>query len=241
MRLQTNLPKSSPRSLPLNAFKTANEYANWIDQLITRFVEPERIEWQPLENYMQWNALFVTFTFDQRKIRRRQSALNDSSGTNGFNEGNIDQLNKDNLSPEFFNIDGLYKKVCAAILGRNYSRHRQSQPLLVAAADVNGTRYGPPLGEMENLHLHTIWVFRKGQIGKARAKLEEIMVSDREREFDFDQIHIDKVGWFSPGSRSVSQLSSYVSKFLGFNAYKVFIERDISIYPIRNPEKDCAM
>ncbi|MCQ1776949.1 hypothetical protein NOJ05_07030 [Neorhizobium galegae] len=241
MRSQKNLLRSSNRSLPLNAFKTANEYGNWIDQLIVGFVDPERIAWQPIENYLQWNSLFVTLTFDKRKIRRRQSVLNDSSGTIGFNEGNIDRLNKDNLSPEFFNIDRLYKKVCAAILGRNYSRHRQSQPLLIAAADINGTRYGSPLGEMQNLHLHTIWVFKKGQIDKARAKLEEVMVSDREHEFDFDQVHIDEVGCFNPGSRSVSQLSSYVSKFLGFNADRVFIECDISIYPIGKPEKDCAM
>jgi hypothetical protein len=67
------------------------------------------------------------------------------------------------------------------------------------------------------------------------------MVGDREHEFDFDQVHIDEVGWFNPGSRSVSRLSSYVSKFLGFNADKVFIECDISIYPIHNTEKNCAM
>jgi hypothetical protein len=81
MHSQKNLPRSSSRSLPLNAFKTAKEYANWIDQRITSFVDPERLEWQPIENYLQWNALFVTFTFDKRKIGRRKSALNDSSAS----------------------------------------------------------------------------------------------------------------------------------------------------------------
>ncbi|KAA9385712.1 hypothetical protein [Neorhizobium galegae] len=230
MRLQKNLPKSSPRNLPLNAFKTANEYANWIDQLITSFVEPERIQWQPLENYMQWNALFITFTFDQRKIRRRQSALNDSSGTIGINDGrNVDRLNKDDLSPEFFNIDRLYKKVCRAILGSNYSRHRQSQPLLVAAADVNGTRYWKTMGEIQNLHIHTLWVFKKGQIEKARATVEEVIV--RENEFDFGDIHIEDVNRFDERDACSSRLSGYLTKFQGFNALDPKIVQDLAIYP----------
>jgi hypothetical protein len=232
MRLQKNLPKSSPRSLPLNAFKTANEYATWIDRLIMSFVEPERIQWQPLENYMQWNALFVTFTFDKRKIHRRQSVLNDSSGTIGLHDGkNVDRLHKDDLSPEFFNIDRLYKKVCREILGRNYSRHRQSQPLLIAAADVNGTRYWKTAGEIQNLHVHTVWVFKKGQIEKARAKLEEVMTSERENEFDFDDIHIEEVNRFDDHSGSSSRLSGYLTKFQGFNAIDPKVGQDLAIYP----------
>ena len=232
MRFQKNLPKSSPRSLPLNAFKTANEYANWIDQLITSFVEPERIPWQPIENYLQWNALFVTFTFDKRKIARRQSALNDSSASFAFNEGmNVDRLNKDDLSPEFFNINRLYKKVCRAILGSNYSRHRQSQPLLIAAADVNGTRYWKTAGEIQNLHIHTLWVFKKGQIEKARAKLEEVMTIQRENEFDFDAVHIDEVVRFDNRNGSPSGLSAYLTKFQGFNALDPKVDQGLMIYP----------
>lgn len=233
MRLQKNLPKSSARSLPLNAFKTANEYANWIDQLIISFVDQERIPWQPIENYLQWNALFVTFTFDKRKIGRRKSALNDSSASFAFNDGsNVDRSNKDDLSPEFFNIDRLYKKVCRAILGRNYSRHRQSQPLLIAAADVNGTRYWKTAGEIENLHIHTLWVFKKGQIDKAGAKLEKVITSERENEFDFDDIHIEDVNRFDDRNGSPSRLSGYLTKFQGFNAIDPRVGQDLMVYPV---------
>lgn len=244
MSLSIGMPKQSnmnsikrshnnSRYIPnTNPFKIAKEYANWTDRLITSFVDPERIPWQPIENYLQWNSLFVTFTFDKRKIRRRQSALNDSSGTIGFNGGkNADRLNKDDLSPEFFNIDRLYKKVCRAILGRDYSKLRQSQPLLIAAADVNGTRYWKTAGEMQNLHIHTLWVFKKGQIDKARAKLEEVVTSDRENEFDFDAVHIDDVNRFDDRDGFPSRLSGYLTKFQGFNAIDMNVGQDLMVYP----------
>lgn len=216
----------------LSPSKAADQYALWIDQLLTSFTDPERIEWQPTENYLQWNALFVTFTFDKRKICRRQSALNDSSGAIGWKSGNnIDLYNKDDLSAEFFNIDRLYKKVCRAVLGRNYSKHREEQPLLIAAADVNGTRYWKSAGQIQNLHVHSIWVFKKGQIEKARDKLEQVKASEREDEFDFDQVHIADVGRFEEQGHP-STVSSYTAKFLGFNAINPRIGIDLAIYPI---------
>lgn len=215
-----------------NPFKIANEYASWIDRLITSFSDQERLPLQPIENYLEWNSLFVTFTFDKRKIGRRQSALNDSSASFSFNDGNnVDRMNKGNLTPQFFNIDRLYKKVCKAILGRNYSKHRQSQPLMIAAADVNGTRYWKTMGEIQNLHIHSVWVFRKGQIEKARARLDEAMISERENEFDFDAVDIRDVDWFDDRNGSPSKLSGYLTKFQGFNSVDMKVGQDLAIYP----------
>ena len=234
-----NYQNNSTYGYRLSPHKTSQQYALWIDQLLTSFTDPERIEWQPTENYLQWNALFVTFTFDKRKICRRQSALNDSSGTIGWNDGNnIDLYNKDDLSAEFFNIDRLYKKVCRAVLGRDYSKHRQEQPLLIAAADVNGTRYWKSAGEIQNLHIHSIWVFKKGQIEKARDKLEQVKASERENEFDFHEVDIANVGRFEEQGHP-SALSSYSAKFLGFNAINPRIGLDLAIYPThRMPESN---
>ena len=210
----------------------SNDYAKWVDDLVKSFSDQERVEWQPVENYLLWNALFVTFTFDKRKIARRQSNL-DASPDSQFilDASNVGSDNRQGLSPEFFNVDRLYKKVCRTLLGCNYSRRRHVQPLMIAAADVNGTRYWKTAGENENLHVHSLWVFRRGQIAAARSKLEEARDSDRQHEFDFDAIDIRDVDCYDP-ERSSARLSSYLTKFIGFNAMAANGVFDLLVYPL---------
>lgn len=202
--------------------ETANEYANWIDERIKNFTDPDRPTWQPMESYMQFHAVFVTFTFDKSKIARRRSEISDS----------LSPIYNHKLSPEFLNTDRLYKKMCRELLGSNYTRRRDRQPLMIAAADVNGTRYWDTSGDLQNLHIHSIWVFRPGQIEKAKKKFA--MIDTETREYDFSHVDVRDLTSYATSVGNPSKIASYTSKFLGFNAMDMLIGDDFLIYPKLN-------
>lgn len=214
----------------MNELQTSHAYARWFDKLINDYIDREKIEWQPRENYLQWNARFVTLTFDKRKISRRQSALNASSDTIDKSVFSSNSHNNDGLTAEAFNVDRFYKKVCRELLGSNYARKRDQQPMMIAAADANGSKYGRPQ-EISNLHFHTLWVFRNKQINSFDSMIDVINNSPRTNEYDFDQIDNRQIDHFREMTDGTSYLSSYVAKFLGVNCADNFVDRDVLIYP----------
>lgn len=212
--------------------RASHEYAKWIDKQAIEFINEERLPGQTAESYLQVNARFITLTFDKRMIARRKSDLNDSSGIGADSMLlNIDRCNKDGLSAEFFNVDRLYKTMCQALLGTNWSRKRGRQPLMIAAADVNGTRYGRPISN-ENLHMHTLWVCKKDQIEAFDAAIERIK-NDPRHVLDFDEIDIVAIHDMATRSNGATRLSSYMAKFLGMNAVDMTISQDMAVYPAR--------
>lgn len=215
----------------MNASKRAsNEFAKWIDKHVTALVDEERFKWQTEQDYLQRNARFITLTFDKRRIARRKSDLNDSSGLRADPRLlNIDRFNKDNLSAEFFNVDRLYKTVCQALLGTNWARKHSKQPLMIAAADVNGTRYGRP-SSMENLHVHSLWVCKRDQIEQFDAAIERVK-NDPRHVLDFDEIDVVTIHDIATRSNGATRLSSYMAKFLGMNATDMIVPQDIAVYP----------
>ncbi len=144
---------------------------------------------------------------------------------------NIDRFNENDLSPEFFNVDRLYKTVCQALLGRNWTRacKRDQQPLMIAAADVNGTRFGRPTSN-ENLHIHSLWVCKKGQIEAFDDAIERMKNAPR-HVLDFDQIDVAPIHDMAMRSNGATRLSSYMTKFLGMNAVDMSVTHDLAIYP----------
>lgn len=197
----------------------SKEFASWIDNRIASFTDPDRPEWQPIENYLQWNAMFVTFMFDKRKIAGRQSKMSDSSSPTPM------QVN----SPQALNIDRLYKRMCRSLLGSHYPRKREQQPLMIAGADVNGTRYWKTSGELQNQHVHSIWVFKPGQMEKAKGKFASIDLDTP--EYDFANIDVKPIASYRRAGQANSAIASYVSKFLGFNAIDMRVLDDLLSYP----------
>lgn len=217
----------------MNAAKRASHaYAKWFDERAETFVTEQMTAENDAESYLQANARFITLTFDKRMITRRKSVLNDSSGVRADQRGpKGDPTDAVGKSPEFFNVDRLYKTVCQALLGTNWARRnrRELQPLMIAAADVNGTRYGRPATN-ENLHLHTLWICRPDQIDKFDAVMERIK-NDPRHVLDFEQIDIVPVHDMKARSNGVSRLSSYMAKFLGMNATDMIVPHDTAVYP----------
>ena len=61
---------------------------------------------------------------------------------------------------------------------------------MIAAADVNGTRYWKSAGSVENVHIHALWVFRPEQVDCFKAALEKVMEDVDGSGFDFRAIDI---------------------------------------------------
>lgn len=213
----------------------AKSYACWFGDLITSAIDDSRLSFQSFDEYAKRNVFFVTFTFDKRKIARRQSRLSVSEADCLFDRGSTSRKPRRKLGPEFDNVDRLYKNVCRAILGKNYHRapNRDKQPRMVAAVDVNGTRYWKSSGSIENVHIHSIWVLANGQRGKFRELLDEAAIDMSDR-YDFDEIRIDELTQNgSDKQKDIDRLSSYLSKFQGFNSIDVQINDDLGIYPLQ--------
>lgn len=101
---------------------------------------------------------------------------------------------------------------------------------MIAAADVNGTRYWKSSGPIENVHIHSIWVFANGQRGSFREVLDAVK-NDCTDRYDFDAIDVRKVNGELPNKqKDVKRLASYMSKFLGFNTLDMKIDEDLAIY-----------
>jgi hypothetical protein len=226
------MSKSNPIH-PTSPSAIARSYSDWIETTIDSFLDRHRLPFQPYNGYVEANMRFVTFTFDKRKIARRQSRLSVSEA-NSFAAKTVQSRNvRRELSAEFDNVDRFYKDVCKAIFGLNFSRpsKRKEQPLMIAAADVNGTRYWKSPGPIENVHIHTIWVFGNGQRGWFRETVDSVRADCSDR-YDFDEIDVRKVNGYGPDrAKDVTRLASYTSKFLGFNALDMKIHGDLEIYP----------
>ncbi|MBY5637715.1 hypothetical protein HFO39_23590 [Rhizobium leguminosarum] len=103
---------------------------------------------------------------------------------------------------------------------------------MIAAADVNGTRYWKSSGRIENVHIHSIWVFANGQRGWFREVLHAVK-KDCTYRYDFDAVDVRKVNGDLPSKeKDVKRLPSYTSKFLGFNTLDVKIAGDLAMYPL---------
>ncbi|CCE98416.1 hypothetical protein SFHH103_03925 [Sinorhizobium fredii HH103] len=194
--------------------KLSNYYAEWIDNLFFEYADRHRVSWQPIESYIQCNGFFITFAFNRYEIGRRKSASNECSTTN--------------LSPEFYNVDCFYKSLCRKLLGRKYFNKRDQQPLMIAAADVNGTRYNPRPYTLDNVHIHSLWLLQPGQKDALKTELDKARTASR---LDFEKIHAVEIDRMARTSCGPSTLSSYTMKFLGANAEDMRIVHDVRKYP----------
>ncbi|MBY2914148.1 hypothetical protein [Rhizobium leguminosarum] len=228
--MSKNRPIHSPSSKAI-----ARSYSDWFETTIESFLDRNRLPFQPYDAYVEANAFFVTFTFDKRKLARRKSRLSVSEATIVTVQRELGGSKRRQLSAEFDNVDRVYKEVCQALLGSNFHRpsRRKFQPLMIAAADVNGTRYWKSCGPIENFHIHSIWVFGNGQRGAFRQKIDEIC-NDVDDRYDFDEINVCGVSKTDRNRKiDVGKLSSYSSKFLGFNTIDLSVPDDLEIYPQR--------
>jgi hypothetical protein len=184
--------------------KTVNdEWGTWFGSLTTEAIKRK--------GEVSTSVMFVTLTF--KRNRRRPLAEGEPQGSREL---------------EMFNR--LYGRVCRQLVGRNYHRsvYQDELPTALACLDAEGTRFWNSKGELENLHIHSMWVLRTDQIGAFRSCVER-PIHCRPDDLEIDGIDIQGVD--GKAFQSVARIASYSSKLIGFNRAELEIAEDFRVYP----------
>jgi hypothetical protein len=206
--------------------KFNNAYGFWFDQVMAEYISKHKSETDTFEEYAKKNGFFITFNFDANAVASRKRSLHDS--------------NQSTRSIEFWNVNHFYNLICNRLIGRKFldEKNRDRLPRMIACADANGTRYWYAMGDVENVHLHTIWMLPSDLTEKFTSAIEEIQTEWEFSKFDFRQIDVRPMWSFVSDGLRPSVLSSYTSKFLDFNNEKLQVEEDIQIFPrSKNPSE----
>jgi hypothetical protein len=197
------------------SYRFNNAYGFWFDEVLKSYIEKHKNPDQSNEEYALQNGFFITLNFDRNAVASRQRTLTDS--------------NQNVSSIEFWNTNHLYNVICNRLIGRRFLdvKNQDRLPKMIACADVNGTRYWHSMGEVENVHLHTIWMLPSDLTEKFKTAINEIELS----KFDFREINIQPLWGFDSNKQRPSRLATYTSKFLDFNNDKLQVEEDIMIFP----------
>ncbi|MER9280709.1 hypothetical protein [Mesorhizobium sp. M0522] len=114
-----------------------DQYIAWFENLIEQFTTRQQIEVRDVEMCRAKNGVFITISFDQNAI---------GQGDDG------------KRCTELERFADMFNRVCRSIVGRNFHRplFNGQQPLAIGCLDGNGTRYWKSMGEIENVHVHSI-------------------------------------------------------------------------------------
>ncbi|UVC08989.1 hypothetical protein IHQ71_28415 [Rhizobium sp. TH2] len=216
--MQSNLSSDYHRHLnPIQrAAMLSRAYADFVDQTIIDFVGDagtDKGAVDEVQRYLTTHGWFITFTFYDRSC-----------------QGLSNRLNSDN--PLMIKLDHLYKLVCRELLGPRYAKHRNEQPLCIAALDINSTRYRIAPSEVRNPHLHSIWVARPGTETAFISFINHVREDARFGGFGFKDIDIKPIISFKQSVGDQSVLGSYCPKFLGRNTDQMVYADDFRVYPV---------
>ncbi|MEI9429221.1 hypothetical protein [Mesorhizobium sp. Cs1299R1N3] len=208
-------PHASPPSIP-------SQYASWFDDRIEQFIEARKGKYEPTSFFKGRNGFFITISFDHslRKQRLEDSALVDGSGA----------------KTEMDTFQDLYNVICRILIGRNY--HRPSfhdlKPLAIGCLDVNGSRYWRSMGELENAHIHSIWIFTDQTTDGFRTLLadKERLASIKER-FSIRELDVQQLDHDHRNSTGDSRASSYMAKFMVHNNHELKVADDFRVLPFQ--------
>lgn len=191
-------------------------YTTWIKKIINDFVSSNKNEFETDNFYLSNHLLFLTFNFNEKSLINRMKKK-ESSITIG--EIHLNQFN------HFYNL------VCKTILGSSFHRRpSEEKPFSLVCLDANGSRYWKEMGDIKNIHLHSLWVMRPGT--------KEALLSVKDRAlsmnmFDFESIHAEPFKTNLTDKKSLETLISYTVKFEKFNQHDAKIAEVFRIYPLR--------
>lgn len=194
-----------------------DSYAKWLDKVLRDEVKRHRNAYESCEAYLRDNAFLVTFTFDHRKITEKREAAS--------------KAGQPASQMELSEVAKLYNKVCRSLLGPNYSRRRDDQPMMIAALDAEGTRYGYRIERPKNLHVHSIWILPRGQANRFEEAIQRISGSPNMEGLAFDQIDVRKIVSYRTKPGEPSDVCSYLAKFQGMNTERCWVAEDLQIFP----------
>lgn len=183
------------------------QYASWFDSQIDSFADNHLGRFQSRSAFKSQNGWFITISFDHKPSENRS---------------------------ELDRFAALYNRICRQVLGRNYHRqhHNDQRPLAIVCLDSNGSRYWRQIGEIENAHIHSIWI-----LTNQTAPALKILLADKnwlqtiKKQFSIRQIDIQPLDDRNRYSTGESQISSYTAKWIGFNNNEPNPIADLMIFP----------
>lgn len=88
------------------------------------------------------------------------------------------------------------------------------------------------MGEVENPHIHSIWVFtNQTAIGFQKLLADENWLQSIKERFGIRHIDIQPLDHDRRNLSGESRISSYTAKFIGHNANELKVSDDIRILP----------
>lgn len=203
----------------LNNTRLLNEYGKWIDDTIIQYANCHicnDIKINPKE-FVQRYGYYVTFNFDIHKMIRRYQLLQ-------YSHHEINERN-------FNNIRFFYNVISREALGRKFMKMTETLPLVIMCSDVNNTKFWSYSGDVTNLHVHSIWISNPVINIDLDLSISNILKSDTSENFDFRDVHIERITSYDPTADAPSKIATYTAKFIPFNTHEPHIESDIRILP----------
>lgn len=203
----------------MNKKELLNGYANWIDDEIIDYSDYHNIDVNKLnvKEFVENYGYYITFNFDIHKMIRKYQLH--STSYHEINEKNIN------------NVRFLYNLICRNALGRNFMKQTDILPLVIMCSDVNDTKFQSYGGDLINLHLHTIWISNPAINIDLGQSISSLLESDTSGNFDFRDVHIERITSYDPSADTPSKIATYTAKFIPFNTHKLDITSDIRILP----------
>lgn len=191
-------------------------YTGWFDQRMIEFIDKHRGQYEPKELFKVRNGLFLTMSFDQT-VRHSPTERFGTSENDG-----------DRTLTELDRFTDLYNRLCRTVVGRNFHRpsYRESLPLVIACLDVNGTRHWRSMGELENAHIHSIWLSTNEIAPRVLETLNDsewlgpVKARHHIRQIDIQRLRQETV-----------RMTGYAAKLIGHNTAELKVEDDLRILP----------
>lgn len=206
----------------MNNIKILNEYAKWIDDTVIKYASnhiTNDMKINPKE-FVHSYGYYITFNFDIPKMIRKYQLL--PSSHHEINERN------------FKNVRFLYNLICREALGRNFMKNANGSPLVIMCSDVNNTKFCSYNGDVTNLHIHSIWISNPVISIDFDKSISNVLESDTSENFDFRDVHIERITSYDPTADNPSRIATYTAKFIPFNTRKTEISSDIRMLPEYN-------
>lgn len=186
-----------------------NDFVEWIYGIIYKRYMDDKKSYEDFESFMILNLYLITINFDVNKIINRYKEDGKIYATAEY---------------EMRQFKNLYNMVCRSVLGRDYHKiPAEKKPLSVVCVDADGSRYWKEMGDLKNIHLHSIWLMDSGMKG-GFDKIREKSLS-MNNAFDIKSIDVKRY------NGDIKKVISYIFKFDKFNIENLDIYKSFEIYP----------
>lgn len=170
----------------------------WVRDLITERYEAAKAAYQAFESYLISNFYLVTLVFSQSKVLQKYKDVDQE-----YAIGEI----------ELKQFRHLYNLVCREALGRKYNKAANAKkPLSIACIDSNGSRYWSEVGDLDNIHIHSVWLMNS-PMKECFDKVIKGILGKTSGAIDIENVDVKRY------TGDVDKVISYTMKFDAFTRY----------------------